>query len=106
MTRCEFFLKEGIFESFKITGHVGLDVKGKDIVCAAISALSQSTLIGLKEVMKIDLDYELKEGFVRCDLRDKNECAQMMVKTLYETLVQLSKQYPRNVVVQEMEVRK
>ncbi len=106
MTRCEFFLNEGVFEGFKITGHVGIDVKGKDVVCAAISALSQSTLIGLKEVMHLNVDYRLKDGLLECNLREKNECAQTMLKTLYETLFQLSRQYPKNVSVRETEVKK
>jgi uncharacterized protein YsxB (DUF464 family) len=104
MTHCEFLIGKGIFHGFKITGHVGFDVKGKDVVCAAISAVSQSTLIGLNEVMKVDLNYEIKDGLIRCDLKDSNECAQFMMKTLYQTLVQISKQYPRNVSISEVEV--
>ncbi len=104
MTRCEFLISKGVFYGFKITGHVGFDVKGKDVVCAAISAVSQSTLMGLNEVMKMDVDYEVKDGLIKCGLKSNNECAQFMIKTLYQTLVQLSKQYPRNVSISEVEV--
>ena len=33
---------------FTITGHAGYDVMGKDIVCAAVSALSQTCVISLE----------------------------------------------------------
>ncbi len=104
MTRCEFLIKDGIFYGFKISGHVGFDVKGKDVLCAAISAVSQSTLIGLNEVMKLDVNYEIKDGLIECNLKNNNECAQFMMETLYQTLVQLAKQYPRNVSISEVEV--
>lgn len=105
MTKCEFLIHEKRFYGFKITGHVGFDVKGKDIVCAAISALAQSSIMGLKDVMKLEIDYSIKDSFVECKLIESNECAQNMIETLYETLLQLSKQYPKNVSFFEVEVK-
>lgn len=36
---------------FTITGHAGYDVMGKDIVCAAVSALSQTCVISLESTI-------------------------------------------------------
>lgn len=105
MTKCEFLIRDKIFYGFKVTGHVGFDVKGKDVVCAAISALTQSSVIGLKDVMKLNVDYSIKDGFVECKIIESNECAQNMIKTLHDALLQLSKQYPKNVSFFEVEVK-
>jgi|UniRef100_A0A7V3RE85 uncharacterized protein YsxB (DUF464 family) len=106
MTRCDFFLESGEYIGFKISGHVGLGVKGKDLVCASVSALSQSTLIGLNEVLKMDIDYKIEDGMIECHLKESNECAQKIVSTLHRTLDQLSKQYPKNVSVFGTEVKR
>ncbi len=105
MTECEFLFCNGEYVGFRISGHVGLSVKGKDVVCAAISALSQSTLMGLNEVLKMDVDYNIKDGLIKCELKRSDYCAQKMIETLYKTLIQLSDQYPKNVSVFGTEVK-
>ena len=44
--------------SFSLNGHAGYNVQGKDIVCAAVSAVTNMALIGLGEKLKLDLKFE------------------------------------------------
>ena len=44
--------------SFSLNGHAGYDVNGKDIVCAAVSAVTNMILIGLNEILNIKLKFE------------------------------------------------
>ena len=38
-------------------GHTGYGVEGEDVVCAALSAIVQTAILGLKEVIKVKVDY-------------------------------------------------
>ncbi|WP_456400220.1 ribosomal-processing cysteine protease Prp [Mesoaciditoga sp.] len=104
MTKCEFLFHNDRYVGFRFYGHVGIDKKGKDIVCAAVSAVTQATIIGLKEVLGESVEYVIEEGSIKCSFDGKSECAQKMVETLHKTTKQLSYQYPKNLRVFEMEV--
>ncbi len=38
-------------------GHTGYGVEGEDVVCAALSAIVQTAILGPKEVIKVKVDY-------------------------------------------------
>ncbi len=103
MTKGKFIVRNGRYEAFEFSGHVGIDTKGKDVVCAAISAIVQATIIGINEVLKEEIAYTIKDGKVKCTVNSKNECVQAMIKTLYKTTKQLAAQYPKNLSVVEVE---
>lgn len=56
-----------------------------DMVCNSVSVLSQSLLIGLESVLKINCSYEIYDGYISLDLSDieKEELlkAQVLLKT-------------------------
>lgn len=54
MLRVTFLKEKDNILSFKIKGHASFAENGKDIVCSAISVLSQTTLASLLEIVKID----------------------------------------------------
>ncbi|MCY6371861.1 ribosomal-processing cysteine protease Prp [Clostridium ganghwense] len=70
MTNIIFKKKDENLISFKIDGHSGFDEYNKDIVCSAISAVSQTTLIGILEVLKISMDYCIEDGFLSLSLEE------------------------------------
>ena len=55
-----------------VSGHAGYARHGEDIVCAAVSILSQTILIGLVEVLKLDVRYEISDGYLEFSLENKN----------------------------------
>ena len=46
----------------KVEGHSGFDVAGQDIVCSAVSAIVQTAVIGLVDVVGIEPIYHQKSG--------------------------------------------
>ena len=57
--------------SFMLDGHAGYDAKGKDIVCAAVSAVTNMTLIGLGEELALPLEFKKGDGgYLKCALGD------------------------------------
>ncbi|MBZ2175354.1 ribosomal-processing cysteine protease Prp [Schnuerera sp. xch1] len=47
---------KGYIQKYNVSGHADYDVIGKDIVCAAVSMLAQTTLNSLIEVCKLTQD--------------------------------------------------
>ena len=76
MTRVEFFDHEGRITGFCCSGHSGYAEAGSDIVCAAISALTQGAVIGLKEVIGLEIALDIADGYMYCMLPKKISAAQ------------------------------
>ena len=53
---------------FSVKGHANADEYGKDIVCASISILSQTSILALYELLRIEIVYEMNDGWLYCEL--------------------------------------
>jgi uncharacterized protein YsxB (DUF464 family) len=58
----------GFVKRFIIKGHSNYDVYGSDIVCSAISVLTQTTLIGLQSIAEINVAYTMEDGYLDCEM--------------------------------------
>lgn len=67
-------------EQFIIKGHAYAAEPGQDIVCAAVSVLSQTTVLALHEIAHIAIEYEIENGYLKCKLPHN-----LTEKELYET---------------------
>ena len=75
--------------SFSLNGHAGYDVEGKDIVCAAVSAVTNMALIGLNEKLKLNLKFEKNDGgYLKVELpKDISSNDMLVAQFLLESLV-------------------
>ncbi|MBM7613592.1 ribosomal-processing cysteine protease Prp [Alkaliphilus hydrothermalis] len=74
--------------SFEISGHAESAEHGQDIVCAAVSVLSQTIVLGLHEVAGVKVPYEINSGFLVSSVPEgltKEE--RQKVNLLLETMV-------------------
>ena len=89
MIKIKFFKSNNIFVGYECSGHAGYDDYGKDIVCASVSTVMQSTLLGIQQVCKVDVNMIRNDdkGYIKVDIlqRMTNE-QQIQVKTLLDTL--------------------
>ena len=99
------FLKrsDGALIGYSAIGHAGYAEAGADIVCAAISALTQSTLNGLKNVLKAPVMFDQDDdgAFIEASLtpeatEDQIRQAQLLLVTLLEGLQAIQREFPRN----------
>lgn len=64
-----------------------------DMICNSVSVLSQSVIIGLDEVLKLNVNYEIRDGYLALDLKgfslDEIEQAQVLLKTFEKSLESL-----------------
>ena len=99
------FLKrsDGALLGYRANGHSGYAEAGADIVCAAISALTQTTLNGLKNVRKAPVMFDQDDdgAFIEAILtpeasEDQIRQAQLLLVTLLEGLQAIQREYPRH----------
>ena len=94
MTSILFNRKNGKIIRFKISGHTGKAEAGKDVLCAAISSIAQSTAVGLTEILKLDPELKFDDGFMEVILNEqdyKNEIVQVLMETCLKSLKEIVK---------------
>ena len=79
--------KSGFVWGFEINGHAGYDEYGKDIVCAAVSALAYTAVGAISEMTKI-VSYSQKDGYMKCTVPNNiSGDAKNTVKIILDTIV-------------------
>lgn len=79
---------EGKIVEFEGRGHAEFAKAGEDIVCAAVSALLQTTIKGLQEYIKITLDISKEKGYLKVRIKEiKQASLQLLTDAILETLV-------------------
>ena len=104
-TTVTFFRRaDGKLTGYRAAGHTGFAGAGTDIVCAAVSALTQSTLNGLQSVLKAPVMFDIDDRKALLEARltpeatDEQLCqAQLLLVTLLEGLQAIERSYPQNV---------
>lgn len=48
--------------SVECDGHTGYAVEGEDIVCSALSSIVQTAILGLLQVAKLNINYEILDN--------------------------------------------
>lgn len=82
---------------------------GGDIVCAAVSAIAQAAVIGIREVAGVAAGIEINDGYLECIIpEDINEEQRQKANTVLETMAlalkDIGEQYKDHVKVCETEV--
>lgn len=94
---------------FTCSGHAGYAKKGTDIVCAAVSALTQSAILALERLVGVNLTLKAdsKTGFLDCvweNIPQKLEQSELIIGMVALGLREIQKQYPDHLKVNEVEV--
>lgn len=78
MTHVKVVRKCGKIHSLSCEGHTGYGVEGEDIVCAALSSIVQTALLGLLQVAGIAVEFDRcdEEGSLSFSLPDDMSDAQ------------------------------
>ena len=107
MTKCEFFTEEDRITGFSISGHSGYAEAGKDIVCAAISAIVTLAEATINDVCGAKAKVRVKEEDARITLTlptscDEEESVQAVLSGMMLTLISLREDYPDYIEVLEV----
>lgn len=106
MTKIRFLYNDKNIVGFVCKGHAGYAQEGQDIVCSSISSLTGACFLGLKKILKLDLETEIdeKSGYFFLELKngaEKNEKAQLLLKTLMMSLEDVSKGYEKFIKIEK-----
>jgi len=93
--------KNGLVEGFEVSGHSGFGPYGSDIVCAGVSALTQTAIKSLKQLAGASPDLKIKEGFMACHLPEGGggSQAQLLVEAMVLGLKDIAESYPGNIAI-------
>lgn len=104
MTECVFISdRNGDITEFEIFGHTGLDIEGKDVLCAAVSALVSHTIGAIHEFTHVACAnvVDEKKPSVTFTLTDgaEDDRAQLFLRALISSLEDLEYKYPDGIKV-------
>ena len=93
MTKIKFFKSNDQFVGLECSGHTGYAEYKKDVLCASLSSIIQSGILGLNKVLKINgkLKRIDKDGYIKYELpknidKTKLHDSQIIFKTMYESV--------------------
>ncbi len=101
MTRVEAFFADEKLLGLRIQGHTGFAPQGEDLVCAAVSAIAQTAILGLR-AFALDADILQDEERALIDIglsREKSDRAQAILQTALLGLEDLAAGMPQYVQV-------
>ncbi len=94
---------------FACKGHADYAEKGADVICAGISALTMTTILGLQQLTKLKLKIKQnsKKGWLECNWDNvpaEMDHANLIVEVMIIGLKDIAAQYPEYLKVSEVEV--
>lgn len=97
---------DGTITEIQVKGHTGFAEHGEDIVCAAVSALTQTALIGLEHVARHPHEGKIRDAYLLCRVKpggtpDSAAKAQAILETTVLGLRDIAKDYHQFVRVTE-----
>ena len=94
---------------FTVSGHANMGEYGEDLVCAAVSAVVQTALLGITDVCQIQAGVSIEEGETRCILTkdadpDEIRRAGIVLDTMIAGLRSIQASYPKTLKFRNKEV--
>ncbi|MBO0994076.1 ribosomal-processing cysteine protease Prp [Bacillus sp. SD088] len=99
---------DGDISGFTMQGHAQFADKGKDIVCAGVSAVAFGSLNAVIALTPIEPDITIEEdGFLKCSLSqplegEGNKQVQLLLEGMIVSLQTIEREYPEYVKIKFM----
>ena len=103
--------RDGAIAGLEASGHAGAArIRGYDLVCCAVSALTQTGVNALIAVAGVTPAVRVDEGYLRCILPQGLEAAQadhadVVLRTVIQGLTDIQNIYPKLIRIQQKEWR-
>lgn len=89
-----------------VSGHAGSDVKGKDVVCAAVSALSQTLILSINRLLKVEQSVKIENGLLTstvqpvADTGEENKL-KLLIESFLIGILEIQREYPERVKIEK-----
>jgi len=98
MVKVTILKNERIIRGFRISGHAGTGVAGKDIVCAAVSSAAYLVANTITEVLEIKADTQVDQALMHLTLTKEQAIkAQELLKGFELHMRELEKAHSKNI---------
>lgn len=109
MTRITVLYQNGAIVGFVAKGHTGYAEHGQDIVCAAVSAITQTAVIGITDLVDCPCAVDVSDGELHFMLDvsvmgAQLEKAELILKAMLLGLRSIEKEYSNYLKIKEREV--
>lgn len=108
MTEISVALSNGMAVGLIVKGHTDFAPRGKDVVCAAVSALVQSLLFGFESVLGAEgVKWSQNDSIARISMDWRNVTGSekdVLIRTVIGSLREIARIYPDNVRMLEVPV--
>ena len=88
--------KDGI----EIHGHAGYAETGKDIVCAGVTALTQTLIRSMQGLAKDKIEYEVSSGRADIHYRNLSEEGKLLVDSFFIGICEIADEFPEYVRIE------
>jgi len=107
MIKITFYTKSDKFVGLVSKGHADYEERGKDIVCSAVSTITQSLALGIIKVLRVKANYKIDEdtGYLELRLPELKDEAlfdktQVLFNTALLSLKDFQIGFPSNIKVE------
>lgn len=80
-----------------VSGHAQYAPHGQDIVCAAVSALTQTLVASIEELTADEIEYSIEPGTADIKLWNLSEEASLLVDSFFVGIKAIADAYPAHV---------
>lgn len=97
-----FRTPEHLIEGFEVSGHANTAPHGQDIVCAAVSALTQTAVLGLEGYLQRSFQLDMANGRLKVMLEaGPDQLTGAILETMVLGLLEIEKINPQVVRISE-----
>lgn len=86
-------------ERIEISGHAGYAELGKDIVCAGVTALTQTLIQSIDDLTDDEIEYRISPGKVEVEYRNLSEKSKTLVDSFFVGICLIAEEFPEYVKV-------
>lgn len=87
--------------TIKVRGHANYAPHGQDIVCAGVTALTQTLVESLETLTGNEIKYDMSPGRVDIEIEDPDEDAQLLMDSFLVGIEMIADEFPEHVRVEE-----
>ena len=84
----------------EISGHANYAEVGKDIVCAGVTALTQTLIRSIENLTSDKIEYEISPGRADIHFRNLSEEGKLLVDSFFIGVCQIADEFPEHVRVE------
>lgn len=88
-------------DTIKVRGHAGYAPRGQDVVCAGVTALTQTLVESIEGLTGNEIKYDMSPGRVDIKIKDPDEDAQLLMDSFLVGIDMIADEFPEYVRVEE-----